>query len=99
MGVVERWVRHPQQVWARKALFQIHLWTGIGACLYVFLISVTGSAVVFRIELDRALAPTKYVAAAPPALAEPELRARAERTMKGWRVIEVWPSSRSNRAV
>ena len=30
MGVVERWVRHPQQVWARKALFQIHLWTGIG---------------------------------------------------------------------
>ena len=32
-------------------MFQIHLWTGIGFGLYVVLISVTGSAIVFRNEI------------------------------------------------
>jgi uncharacterized iron-regulated membrane protein len=38
-------------VWLRRALFQVHLWTGIGTGLYVLLISVTGSAIVFRNEI------------------------------------------------
>jgi uncharacterized iron-regulated membrane protein len=46
-----RWLRRPQNVWLRRALFQIHLWTGIGFGLYVVLISVTGSAIVFRNEI------------------------------------------------
>jgi len=29
---------HPQTIWLRRALFQIHLWCGIGLGLYVFLI-------------------------------------------------------------
>lgn len=47
----QRWFRRPQNVWLRRALFQIHLWTGIGTGLYVVLISVTGSAIVFRNEI------------------------------------------------
>ena len=47
----QRWLRRPQNVWLRRALFQIHLWTGIGTGLYVLLISVTGSAIVFRNEI------------------------------------------------
>ena len=47
----QRWFRRPQNVWLRRALFQIHLWTGIGTGLYVLLISVTGSAIVFRNEI------------------------------------------------
>src|SRR5258707_8149621 len=47
----KRWLRSPQNVWLRRALFQIHLWTGIGTGLYVVLISVTGSAIVFRNEI------------------------------------------------
>ena len=47
----QRWFRRPQGVWLRRALFQIHLWTGIGTGLYVVLISVTGSAIVFRNEI------------------------------------------------
>ena len=35
----------------RKALLQIHLWTGLIAGLYVLLISVTGAIVVFRRDL------------------------------------------------
>lgn len=47
----QRWLRRPQGVWLRRALFQIHLWTGIGTGLYVVLISITGSAIVFRNEI------------------------------------------------
>jgi len=46
-----RWVVQPQTVWLRKATFQIHLWTGIALGLYVFLISLTGSVLVYRNEL------------------------------------------------
>lgn len=41
----------------RRALFQVHLWLGIGIGLYVLLISLSGSAIVFRREMDRALCP------------------------------------------
>jgi uncharacterized iron-regulated membrane protein len=35
----------------RKAVFQIHLWSGIALGLYIFFISVTGSVLVYRNEL------------------------------------------------
>ena len=43
--------REPQKTWLRRAIFQIHLWSGIAVGLYIILISVSGSAVVFRREL------------------------------------------------
>ena len=53
----QRWVRQPQKVWLRRALFQVHLWAGIGLGLYVFFISVTGSVLVYRNELYVAVTP------------------------------------------
>jgi uncharacterized iron-regulated membrane protein len=53
----QRWVRQPQRTRLRKTVFQIHLWCGIGLGLYILLISVTGSVLVYRNEL--------YVAAMP----------------------------------
>jgi len=50
----QRWIRQPQNVWLRKAIFQLHLWSGIGLSLYVLLVSVTGSILVYRNELYRA---------------------------------------------
>jgi uncharacterized iron-regulated membrane protein len=47
----QRVVHRPQQLWLRKAFFQIHLWTGIAVMLYVAVISVSGSAIVYRREL------------------------------------------------
>ena len=49
-----RWLRQPQKIWLRRALFQVHLWSGIAIGLYVFMISVTGSVLVYRNELFRA---------------------------------------------
>jgi uncharacterized iron-regulated membrane protein len=48
-----RWVKRPQTLWLRKALFQVHLWVGLGIGLYVVAISVSGSAIVYRRELTR----------------------------------------------
>jgi uncharacterized iron-regulated membrane protein len=46
-----RAVHRPQQLLLRKAFFQIHLWTGIAVMLYVAVISVSGSAIVYRREV------------------------------------------------
>jgi uncharacterized iron-regulated membrane protein len=43
---------------AAQALFQIHLWTGLALGLYVVMLSITGSALVYRNELDRFFATT-----------------------------------------
>ena len=42
----------------RRALFQAHLWIGIGFSLYILVICISGSAIVFRRDLDKALCPT-----------------------------------------
>jgi uncharacterized iron-regulated membrane protein len=44
-------------VFLRRASFQIHLWIGLAIGLYVVLLSVTGSALVFRREMDRSFRP------------------------------------------
>ena len=45
--------RQPQQTLVRRAIFQIHLWTGVTIGIYIILISVTGSLVVFRRDLSQ----------------------------------------------
>ena len=54
----------PQSVLARRILFQVHLWMGIAAGLYIFVVCVTGSALVFRIDLQRALHPHLFTPSA-----------------------------------
>ncbi len=51
MSVWQQWVERPQGLWIRKAVFQIHLWSGIAIGLYVLMSSITGSAIVFRNEI------------------------------------------------
>jgi uncharacterized iron-regulated membrane protein len=46
----------------RKALFQIHLWTGVAIGLYVIAVCVSGSALVFRIDLQRTTFPHLFTA-------------------------------------
>jgi uncharacterized iron-regulated membrane protein len=40
----------PQRVWFRRALFQVHLWTGVGLGLYLLALSISGSILVFQQE-------------------------------------------------
>jgi uncharacterized iron-regulated membrane protein len=55
--VLSSFLRRPRDVVLRKALFQIHLWTGIGVGLYIFVIGVTGALLVFRSEMQHAAFP------------------------------------------
>ena len=51
------WLDQPQKEPLRRAVYQIHLWVGIAIGLYILMISLSGSAVVFRRELTRWLLP------------------------------------------
>jgi uncharacterized iron-regulated membrane protein len=94
------WKRRPQNVWLRKALFQIHLWTGIGLGLYVLLMSVTGSALVFRRELVKWLArEPRVVAGSGARMTENELKQIAKRGYPEYEVTRVWPRKNPDQPV
>ena len=61
MIVWDRWMRAPQTLWVRRAIFQIHLWTGIGIGLYLLMICLTGSVLVYRNELFQAFSPEPLI--------------------------------------
>lgn len=74
----------------RRALFQVHLWSGIGLGLYIFFISVTGSVLVYRNELLVWATPDPYVSTATtPILADEELAAAARDAHPGFRVTRI----------
>jgi uncharacterized iron-regulated membrane protein len=96
----QRWVRQPQTVWLRKAIFQVHMWSGIGIGVYVFLVSVTGSILVFRNELY--VAATRepiIVAATGPRLSEEALGHAAMRAHPGYTVDRISRMRDPNQAV
>jgi uncharacterized iron-regulated membrane protein len=81
----------PQKTWLRRALFQVHLWAGIAIGVYIVLISVTGSAVVFRRDLLFAKlgnVPAADAAAHKP-MTDPELRAAVSQKYPGWDIKKV----------
>jgi uncharacterized iron-regulated membrane protein len=61
---VSAFIHRPRGVFARRALFQLHLWTGLLAGVYILVVCVTGAALVFRIDMQRALHPALFTASA-----------------------------------
>ena len=55
----------------RLMLFQVHLWLGVLTGLYVVIVCVSGAALVFRIDLQRALHPHLFTPSAGGPLADP----------------------------
>ena len=92
--------RNPQNVWARRALFQIHLWAGVGAGIYILLISVSGSVIVFRNELYKSFVrPPLVVEPSGTPLTDDELKAAAKRAYPGWTIANVWRVKNPNQVV
>ena len=76
----ERWIWQPQTAWLRRAIFQLHLWSGIGIGLYVLMVSVTGSVLVYRNELFRAATPDAIISTGSgPRLTDDQLKAAVVR--------------------
>jgi uncharacterized iron-regulated membrane protein len=89
--------KQPKPTFLRRALFQIHLWTGVAVGLYIVFISVTGSAVVFRRDLNQSLLgniPAKDVPADAKRLSDEELRAAVLRQYPGYTITRVAASRR-----
>jgi uncharacterized iron-regulated membrane protein len=53
MTAWQQWLQHPEKSWVRRAFFQAHLWVGVGASVYMLLMSISGSMIVYRDELSR----------------------------------------------
>ncbi len=43
----------------RRVLFLLHLWVGLTTGVYIFIVSLSGSLIVYRRELDRVLCPAR----------------------------------------
>jgi uncharacterized iron-regulated membrane protein len=60
----EQFLRRPQQLFIRRVNFQVHLWAGVILAIYVSLIGITGSVLVFGAELDKSANPVPWPALA-----------------------------------
>jgi uncharacterized iron-regulated membrane protein len=86
----QRWIWQPRTIWLRKATFQLHLWCGIALGLYVLLISVTGSVLVYRNELYRVATPEPIVVIASGApLTDAQLKGAATSVYPGYTVVRI----------
>jgi len=86
MSPAELWLRRPQNVWLRRAVFQVHLWSGIILGIYVFLVCLSGSAVVFRNDLyDLLFAKTRVAVSGNP-LTRDQMTQAAQRAYPGYTV-------------
>lgn len=52
MSTWQQWLQHPEKLWLRKCIFYIHLCVGTAAGIYIILISISGSMIVYRNELE-----------------------------------------------
>jgi uncharacterized iron-regulated membrane protein len=84
-----RWAEWPQTLSWRRALFQVHLWIAITLGSYIVMISVTGSAVVFRREVAQWLVPRAVPSTVGVRLTADALRDAAERAYPEHEVAEL----------
>jgi len=100
MNVWQKWLRQPQSLLLRKILFQVHLWVGVSLGLYILMISVSGSILVYRRELSSALA-TGPVTVAPQdrRLTLEELKEVARQAHPGYEAQEVFTPRNPDQAV
>src|SRR3954468_7034934 len=80
-------VHRPRQVFLRRLVFQLHVWTGVVTGLYALFIGVTGAALVFRGDLQQLTYPEFFArAAAGASVAAPEtVIASLEQQFPGYR--------------
>src|SRR5262245_53654492 len=96
----QRWISHPQTEWLRKAIFQLHISSGIGVGLYVFVVSVTGSVAVYRNELYAAATPDPIVVTQSGSLlTDDELKAAATRAYPAYTITDIRRPTNPDQAV
>ena len=96
----QRWISKPRTTWLRKAAFQLHLWSGIGIGLYVLLVSLTGSVLVYRNELYRAATRDPIIVTESGArMTDEQLNVAATRGYPGSTILNVSREENPHQAV
>jgi uncharacterized iron-regulated membrane protein len=93
------WIDRPQQVRLRKWLFTAHLWIGIALGAYIFVVSVSGSAVVFRREFSIWLVPRSVEVVADARLTREELHAAVSGRYPEHAILRLGEPGRPDRPV
>ncbi len=98
--VWQRWVRQPRNLWFRRALFQLHLWSGIVLGLYILMMSVTGGVLVYSNELYNAATLEPILSkGSGPRLTDAQLTEAAGRAYPGYRVTNIGRGVNPDQAV
>jgi uncharacterized iron-regulated membrane protein len=85
-----RWLRQPKTMWLRRAFFQIHLWIGLALGLYIVVLCVSGSALVFRDEITQAFeTPLPAFEEGRKGLSRAELTKAAQQAYPGYEITRV----------
>ena len=89
-------IHHPRKLWLRRAFFQIHLWAGVLLSLYVVMIALTGSILVFEDEFTSTTLPAGLSKLTSTHLASiPDVMQQFLHHYPGASVIEIdtpWPT-------
>ena len=100
MSAWQRWLRQPHSTTLRKVLFQVHLWIGVALGLYILVMSVSGTLLIYRIELSRRFSREPAIVVVPNGrLTVDELKAAAQRAYPQYEVLQVSPRRNPNLAV
>lgn len=89
----------PQRVTIRRWAGRLHLWLALGLGAYVVVLSLSGSAVVFRRELNQWLVPRAVESTDGERLTGEALRGAVARVYSRATVVEVREPSRTERPV
>ncbi len=98
MTFLRQLLRRPRQLWLWKFNFQIHLWLGIIIALYLIVVGITGSILVFRDELEAlaGLNPWQSLRAAEPFADITEVIKNVQAAYPGQPVISVYTPTESD---
>jgi uncharacterized iron-regulated membrane protein len=93
-------VNRPQQLWPRRFLFQVHLWAGVGLGLYIAMIGLSGSILVYRNELYTAFSPQPVIVEGTGGgLTADGIVSAARRAYPGYEVSDMRAGETPNHAV
>src|SRR5215469_11961218 len=84
------WLWEAKNIWLRRAVFQVHVWTGIGLGVYILLMSITGSVLVYSNELYTAATLEPVVSkSSSPRLTDDQLMDAAKYLFPGYSVLRI----------
>jgi hypothetical protein len=99
MDLWTRWARQPQNLFFRRALFQVHLWVGIAVSLYIGAICLSAACSCIATSSTQVQSAPLFVSPSGPRLSDGEVESAAKRAHPGFEIANAFPGKEPNQAV